>query len=56
MKALYPFKSQYQKETLWVEVEILDYKSHFGRKMCLVTPVRGEGKLWVNQEKVKVRK
>lgn len=56
MKALYPFKSQYQKVPLWVEVEILDYKYHFGRKMCLVTPVKGEGKAWVNQDKVKITK
>ena len=56
MKATYDFRTGNEKKLITVEVEVLDYKELFGRKMCLITPVRGKGKVWVNQDKVKVVK
>lgn len=34
---------------LTVTVKILDYKTSYGRDRYLVTPVAGEGKVWVEK-------
>jgi len=55
-KLFYPFTKQNQEGSLKVEVTIVEIKSEFGRKLCLVTPVAGSGKLWVNDDKLIVKK
>lgn len=54
-KAFYPFSNSAGKEEIKVEVEVLETKQQFGRKMCRITPVRGEGSFWVNQENVIIK-
>jgi len=38
------------------EVTILDARDVFGRTDCLVEPVNGTGRSWVQLDRVKVRK
>lgn len=43
------------KQVLRFEVEILEYKTSFGKK-CLIQPVNGEGKAWVSADSLKIVK
>ena len=56
MKSYYKFKTSDKNGVVKVEVEVIDSKTAYGRKMCQITPVRGEGKVWVNQDKVIIEK
>ncbi len=56
MKALYPLKQINKKPALWVEVEAIDTKTTFGRKMSLIIPVSGTGQTWVDSDQIKIVK
>lgn len=53
MKKLYyrvKASSERSKDSMEVEVFMVNKKTKFGRVMCEIQPVNGEGTIWVNEE------
>lgn len=42
--------------SILIEVEVLSHKVAYGRGICTVKPVSGEGSMTVNSERIIVRK
>lgn len=55
-KLYYKIKPQIKKDDyMEVEVELLETKYHFGRVMCKIKPVSGEGYVWTNHSKLIIK-
>jgi|GEM_PF-2746264 len=45
-----------KKQKMIIPVEIISYRNCYGRKICKIRPVHGEGEMNVNDESLIVKK
>lgn len=55
MKSYIKYPNNKSEKAIWIEVEVLSHSKWYGRDICTVKPVNGEGELSINSDKVIVK-